>query len=104
MTYRVPAAKKSKDQDKFEITIEVDEKGKTVEKTFHLKSMKNVKPAVVAAAETMGAVSGSQYIINSIAPGLFELFEDGEQFNDFMTAWQEWSGVSVGESSASSNS
>jgi hypothetical protein len=104
MTYKVPAAKKSKDQNRFEIDIDVEVKGKIETRHFEIPSMKYMKPDIVARAELMPNTSGSKFLINSVAPGLFELFEDGEQFNDFMEAWQEFSGITVGESSASSDS
>lgn len=104
MAYKVPAAKKSKDQNRFDVDIDVETDGKTVTKHFSVPSMKYMKPAVVAAAEGMPNTIGSQFLIDAVAPGLFELFEDGEQFNAFMAAWQEFSQVTVGESSASSDS
>jgi hypothetical protein len=102
--YVVPKSKKSIKQDQFEITIPTEVKGKSEDRTFSLPSMKFLKPAVMAQAEQMGQISASRHMLESVAPGLFDLFEDADQINGFMEAWQEFSGITVGESAASSGS
>jgi len=92
--FKVPASKKSIDQNRFEVEA-------TNGKTFQLPSLKYIDPNLMVQVEAMPQMAGTKHMFESIAPGLFETFEDGEQVGALMEAWQEFSGVTLGESQAS---
>lgn len=98
--YVVPKSKKSLKQNQFEFQLN--------EQTFSLPRVKFLSPSEGLALEKNGA-GGVRDLFEKHAPGAFEQFEDGEQFEALVTAWQKDSedvsgGVSLGESPASSDS
>lgn len=99
MVFQVPAAKKSVKQNVFEFQLPGSDK------TFSVPLLKHVKPSIVfdldGGSDTPKAV---KRIFAEYAPGAFELFENSEQLEAWMTAWQEASQVALGESSASADS
>lgn len=96
MPFKVPASKKSIDQNRFEVEA-------TDGKTYALPSLKYIDPNLMVKVEAMPQMAGTKFLFESMAPGLFETFEDGEQVGALMDAWQEFSGVTVGESGASAS-
>jgi hypothetical protein len=95
--YVVPKSKKSLKQNKFEFELAGQQ--------FTLPRVKFLSPSEGLALEKSGA-AGVRDLFEKYAPGAFELFEDGEQFEALTEAWQEDSkdtagGVSLGESQAS---
>lgn len=94
MVYKIPASKKSIKQNQFEVEA-------TNGATYVLPSLKFIDPNLMVEVEKMPQMAGTKHLFDAMAPGLFETFEDGEQVGALMEAWQEFSGVTVGESQAS---
>lgn len=96
MPFDVPASKKSIKQNRFEFTLDGVTysipllKFAPVEAAEHFESGRNVA-GILACCENDKA----RDVVRSL---------DGDQFGPLMTAWQEASGVSAGESVASEES
>jgi hypothetical protein len=99
MVYQVPASKASIKQNRFEFTLPGSKK------VYSVPLMKFIKPAIVIdldgtlTQEAMGVRLFKEYL-----PEVFSLIDDSEQLEALMAAWQEASGVTVGESTASESS
>ncbi|WP_269939010.1 hypothetical protein [Arthrobacter sp. HY1533] len=96
MVYQVPASKASIKQNRFEFTLHGSKK------IYSIPLMKFIKPSLVidldgnTDKEAMGIRLFREYL-----PDVFPLLEDSEQLEALMAAWQDASGITVGESSAS---
>lgn len=115
MVYQVPASKASIKQNRFEFDVPVE--GKAKPKRFSMPKMQYLPAditsrmtqsgAAIAAAQAEGkepseadmvAFSELQReLFERFAPGLYQLVEM-EQLGAIQEAWQEASGVSLGES------
>lgn len=96
MPFQVPAAKKSIGQARFEFFMPDDET------TYSIPAVKTLKPDTVANIER--SLAAVRDIFEEHAPGVFARFEDTDQLNEFVKGWQSESGVTLGESEASSGS
>lgn len=120
MVYQVPASKASIKQNRFE--FEVPQAGRAKPKKFSLPKMQylnaditsrmTIHGAEIAKAQKTGEDPSpdvqaefaklQREIFDQYAPGLYELV-DMDQLNELQEAWQEASGVSLGESSGSAD-
>lgn len=98
MVYEVPRSKKSLKQNQFTFKLEG--------KTYSIPLMRYLKPSVMeqmtnaTAEDSFGA---ARALFASVGhPDLLDQFEDSEQLDALMSAWQEASGITVGESESSS--
>ena len=99
MVYEVPKGKASLKQNRFEFKMP----GKT--KVYSVPKLEFMKPSLALQLE--GDITGAaaaRLLFGEYLPEAFESFEDGQQLQDFMAAWAEASGVSLGESGASPES
>ena len=96
MPFSVPESKKSIKQNRFEFTI-----GDT---TYDIPLLKFLPVAGAEAFEAGRSVEGILSGCDSEAAKDAIRALDGDQFGALMDAWQEASGVDVGESGASSDS
>ena len=122
MVYKVPASKASYKQNQFEFEIDYERNGKTKTKKFTVPKMQylssdirermqrvgaSIKTAIdtgaePSPAEIAEASSIQRELFDKYAPGLYELCSD-DQIEAINEAWQEASGISVGESSPSAD-
>lgn len=99
MVYEVPKAKASLKQNRFEFRMP----GKT--KVYSVPKLEFLKPSL--ALKLDGDITGAaaaRLLFAEYLPEALDQFEDGPQLQEFMTAWAEASGVSLGESGASPES
>jgi hypothetical protein len=96
MAFQVPAAKKSIGQNWFEFQMPGDD---TV---YRIPAVKTLKLDRVADIER--SLASVRDLFEEHAPGVFARFDDAEQFNELVKAWQSDSGVTLGESEASASS
>jgi hypothetical protein len=96
MPYKVPASKKSLKQNQFEFEIDGV--------TYSVPLLKFVKPKIAFALDGATSTGAVQALFDEYLPEAFDKFEDAEQLEAFMAAWQEASGITAGESSASADS
>lgn len=123
MVFKVPASKASIKQNQFEFELEVPgSNGKKKSKRFTLPKMQYIssdlrermqrtsiplKAAIDAGIEPdpADAVEASKIqreLFEKYAPGLYELVTD-DQIQALQAAWQEASGITLGESSPSAD-
>lgn len=98
MVYEIPKSKASIAQNRFEFQFPGDER------TFSVPLLQYVKPAL-ALQFRPGADEAelARQLFAEYLPDSLDRFEDGEQLAAFLNAWQEASGVGLGESSDSPN-
>lgn len=112
--YEVPASKASIKQNRWEFKMPDGKK-------YSIPKLQYIKPALglkFAELEVTTDADGNQtadvHETSALVKAVFEtyfpdkdlfgLFEESEQFADWMTAWTEASGVSLGKSEASQES
>ena len=99
MGYKVPDWKKSLAQNKFDVEVG--------SKTFHLVKVDYLTGAQTELLAKAGEFEGGMYaLIDELCPGLGTAFRGVPTrfFNAFIEAWQEDSGIELGESGASTGS
>ena len=94
--YEVPKSRSSLKKNRFEFRIGDD--------TYSVPLLKFLKPSIAFALDGASSTAAVQALFDEYLPEAFGKFEDGEQLEAFMSAWQEASGIEAGESSASSDS
>jgi hypothetical protein len=73
--------------------------------SYTLPLLGKLKPADLQRLEDESKpLTGIKSILDRYAPGLFDDLDDADDLNSLMTGWQEASGITVGESSASTDS
>lgn len=99
MPFEVPKSKASLKQNRFEFNFPGEKK------TYSLPLIKFLPPWLALRFKEATDVDEQTFrdLFDVIAPGedLFAKFDDSEQFEAFMSAWGEASGVTLGESEAS---
>jgi hypothetical protein len=97
MVYEVPKSRASIAQNRFAFKFAGSSK------KYDVPLMKYIKPALAMKLERLSDAEVVVALFEEYFPGqnLFEKFEDSEQFEAFMLAWQEASGIELGESEAS---
>lgn len=98
MTYEVPASKASIKQNRFEFKLPGDRKNYSVPKLQYLK------PDLIDDIENKPKTDTVKAILEHYHPGLWSKFDDLEQARAFFENWAKASGISLGESSASTDS
>lgn len=100
MVFEIPKSKASINQNRFEF------KFAGAAKKYSIPLLKFLRPSLALRFDDMTETEAIVAIFEEYFPGqdLFAKFEDGEQFEAFMTGWQEASGIDMGESSGSSAS
>ena len=98
MPFEVPASKASIKQNRFEFHIPGN---RTV---FSIPKLGFLKPALALRVSELSEIAAAKVLFDELLPEAFDLFEDTEQLEAFMAAWQKASGVGVGESQASTDS
>lgn len=96
MSFTVPASKKSIKQNRFEFTLDG--------KKYDIPTLKFAPVAAIEAFEDDRNVTAFVLMCDSDEAKEAIRSMDGEQLGAFMEAYQEDSGVDVGESPASSGS
>jgi hypothetical protein len=95
--YEVPKSKKSLKQNQFEFKLNG--------KTYSVPLMKYIKPSIAMRAMSAPPAEQVRIILEEyIGETVFDQFDDMEQIDDWMNALQEASGITVGESPASTDS
>lgn len=94
MVFEVPKSKASINQNRFEFKFPGSQK------KYSVPLLKYIRPALALRFEEMTETEAIVAIFEEYFPGqdLFAKFESGEQFEAFMEAWQEASGITLGES------
>lgn len=98
MVYTVPKSKASIKQNRFEFKLEGDA---TV---YSIPLLKFLKPSIALELQAGNQAEAMRSLFTEYMPGVLEKLEDSVQMGDLFQAWQDASGVSLGESSASSSS
>lgn len=97
--YKIPADRQSSKQKRFDVETPAGN-------TYSLPLLSRLKPSTAARFGDAGTDGAQQLLLlremfTELAPGLFEEFDTAEQLEGMMRAWQEDSGVTVGESQPS---
>lgn len=94
MVYEIPRNKKSIKQNEYTV--------KVGDREYNLPLMGKIKPSVVLESqEHADELKQLWVLLEGVAPGLFDEFEDGDELGAFFKDWQKESGIEVGESEAS---
>lgn len=96
MVFQVPPSKRSLKQNQFEFAIG--------DRQFSVPLLRYIKPSLAFELDGATPAAAAGLLFQEYLPDALPLFEDVEQLNAFATAWQEASGVTSGESEASSDS
>jgi len=97
--FEVPASKASVKQNQFEFKIPGDRK------TYSIPKLQFLRPSLLREMDSMkNQVDRVYALIENYHPGLVDKFDDMEQLTALYVGWSEGSGITVGESSASSTS
>lgn len=96
--YRLPASKKSLKQNQFEFLLPDDDT------LYSIPKLKYLKPSLAVKIEDLPLQEAVILLFEEFHPGLFERFEDSEQFEHFTRAWALASGINLPESKPSSDS
>jgi hypothetical protein len=95
MVYEVPVSKKSLKQNRFEFTLPGSKK------VHSIPLLKFVKPSFIRDYADLEETEFIIKFLDDTIPGVLDGLDDLEQLTGLFTAWQEASGISVGESEAS---
>lgn len=95
--FEVPRSKRSKSQNQFEFRFPDDDR------TFNVPLLQYIRPALALEFTNGNDVAAVKALFNEYLGDSFGMFEDSEQLQAFMAAWQQASGVSMGESPASAS-
>lgn len=99
MTFEVPVSKASIDQNQWSFKMPGDRK------TYKVPKLQFMRPSLMREMDTKANRIDRVYmLLEHYHPGLVDKFDGLDQIEAFYTAWAEGSGLSVGESSASSTS
>lgn len=98
MVYEVPPSKASIKQNRFEFHMPGNRK------LFSVPKLQYMKPALALQLSELTEVEAAKVLFDEYLPEAFDQFGDAEQLEEFMAAWQEASGITVGESQASTDS
>lgn len=100
MPYQVPPSKASIKQNQFEFKLPGDRK------TYSIPKLQYLKPSLIDRFEDGSTPKTDllRSIFDHYHPGLWESFDDLDQARGFFDAWGEASGITAGESSASTDS
>lgn len=100
MPFEIPKSQASIAQNRFEFTFP------SSKKKYSLPLLKFIKPSLVRDLGTLDEIDGFCKILDAYYPDddLLDKFEDADQFEAFLTAWKDESGVSLGESEDSTDS
>lgn len=114
MVYQVPPSKASVKQNRFEFKAPGSKKVHSVPKVQYIKpgflrDLRALTADVPEGAEPPDDVKMALYdaqlaMFEHYVPGFADMFDDSEQIGELMAAWQAESNISLGESSASSDS
>lgn len=96
--YRLPASKKSLAQNQFQFQLVEDGP------VLSIPKLKYIKPSLAVKIEEMPLQQAVIALFDEFHPGLFDEFEDSEQFEEFTRAWAKASGITIPESKPSSDS
>ncbi|ROS62206.1 hypothetical protein EDF38_1309 [Frigoribacterium sp. PhB160] len=99
MVYEVPASKASVDQNVFTFKIPGDRR------THKVPKLRFIKPSLMREMDAQANRIDRVYaLLEHYVPGVVDKFESLDQLEALYENWAKESGVSVGESSASSES
>jgi hypothetical protein len=98
MVFQVPASKSSVKQNRFEFSLPGSAK------VYSVPKLEYVKPSLALQFEDATDVGAARLLFGAYLPEAFGLLEDVEQLGALMEAWKDASGVTPGESGASTGS
>ncbi|MBP1241745.1 hypothetical protein ABID92_000427 [Frigoribacterium sp. PvP120] len=99
MTFEVPPSKASIDQNQWSFKMPGDRK------TYKVPKLQFMRPSLMRQMDaTSNRIDRVYALLEHYHPGLVDHFEGLDQIEAFYGAWAEASGLTVGESSASSTS
>jgi hypothetical protein len=98
--YEVPKSRASINQNRFDFRFAGDPK------KYSIPLLKFIRPSLALTFEHLTETESIVALFEEYFPGqdMFAKFEDSEQFEGFMNAWKEASGIDVGESEGLSES
>jgi len=98
--YAVPKSKASLPENRFEFHFPPSKK------KYSIPLLKFIRPVIAAEIADMGDAQASRHVLRAYFPDedLLALFDDQDQFEDWVEAWKKASGIGLGESEASSDS
>lgn len=98
--YEVPKSKASINQNRFEFKFPGSPK------KYSIPLLKFLRPQLALSFDRMTEMEAIVAVFEAYFPGedLFGQFESAEQFEAFLNAWQEASGIDLGESEGSPTS
>lgn len=97
--FRLPASKKSLDQNQFKFTLPGDD-----DKVYSIPKLRFLKPSLAVRIESMRVNDAVVELLETFHPGLLEMLEDVDQLEALVLAWAKASGITLGESKPSSDS
>jgi hypothetical protein len=99
VVYEVPKSKASIDQNQWSFKMPGDRK------TYKVPKLQFMKPSLMRQMDAaQNRIDRVYALLEHYHPGLVDSFEGLDQVEDFYTKWAEASGITAGESSASSES
>lgn len=99
MVYEVPKSKASIEQNQWSFKLPGDRK------TYKVPKLQFIKPSLMREMDSMtNRIDRVYALLEQYHPGLVDNFDGLDQVEAFYTTWAEASGVTTGESSASSES
>jgi hypothetical protein len=99
VVYEVPKSKASVEQNQWSFKMPGDRK------TYKVPKLQFIKPSLMRQMDTMTNQIDRVYaLLENYHPGLVDNFDGLDQVQDFYEQWAKDSGITVGESSASSAS
>ncbi|MEV8134293.1 hypothetical protein [Microbacterium aurantiacum] len=97
MTYQVPASQASINQNRFEFTLPGSKK------KYSIPQLRFLKPSLMRELDSSANKIDRVYmLLEHYHPNLIDEFDGLDQVEAFYTAWAAASGITVGESSDSS--
>lgn len=100
MPFEIPKSQASIAQNRFEFTFPGSKK------KYSLPLLKFIRPSLIRDIGQLDEMDGFSKILTEYYPNedLFAKFDDADQFEAFIEAWKDESGVSLGESEDSTDS
>lgn len=96
--FRLPASKKSLDQNQFKFQLPGEDRVRSVPK------LKFLRPSLAIRFQDMAIQDAVLELFGLFEPDVIEKLDDMDQFEQLMVGWAKASGITLGESLPSSDS